>query len=298
MCKIVSLINLKGGVGKTTTTVAIAEFLAREKGEKVLVIDLDPQTNATVMLIDQNKWKEANDNKRTINQMFLDKINRTSFFDIESSIIKGVSNIGNGIPNLHLLPSSIDLLDIYDSIPMINHMTSFSESPITVLAGNLSEEIINRYDYILIDCPPNLGVITLNGIYLSQYYLIPVIADILSTYGIPQIWNKINKTSNDIKKINRGYNIQALGVIITKYRVQSRMHRETADDLRARSKLSTTDKNYVPYVFKSHIKETNKISEATDISLQINTLKQKYGYDSEVYSAYEDIVNEFITRTK
>ena len=73
MGKIISLINLKGGVGKTTTTVALAEFLTFEKRKKVLVIDLDPQTNATVMLINQEVWKKANDEGRTIHQMFLDK---------------------------------------------------------------------------------------------------------------------------------------------------------------------------------------------------------------------------------
>jgi chromosome partitioning protein len=298
MGKIISLINLKGGVGKTTTTVALAEFLTLEKRKKVLVIDLDPQTNATVMLINQEVWKEANDNKRTIHQMFLDKLNDTDYFDIHKSIIKGVSSIGGGISNLDLLPSSIDLLDVQDRIPMINQMNSFAQSPITVLANYLTQEIIDEYDYILIDCPPNLGVITLNGIYLSDYYLIPVVADILSTYGIPQIKDRINKVSANIKSINRGYNIKPLGIVITKFRLQSRMHRETRDDLILRSKLSETDKSSVPEVFKDYVKETTRISEATDIDVHISTLKQKYGYNQEVYDAYESITNEFILRAK
>ncbi|MBU3197647.1 ParA family protein [Clostridium algidicarnis] len=298
MGKVISLINLKGGVGKTTTTVALAEFLTLEKRKKVLVIDLDPQTNATVMLINQDAWKRANDNKRTIHQMFLDKLNDTDYFDIYKSIIKGVSSIGGGIPDLHLLPSSIDLLDVQDRIPMINQMNSFAQSPITVLANYLTQQIIDEYDYILIDCPPNLGVITLNGIYLSDYYLIPVVADILSTYGIPQIKDRINKVSVNIKSINRSYNIKPLGIVITKYRMQSRMHRETRDDLILRSKLAETDKRSVPQVFKVYVKETTRISEATDIDVQINTLKQKYGYSQEVYDAYENITNEFIRRVK
>ncbi|MEY8001919.1 ParA family protein [Clostridium sp. Mt-5] len=298
MGKVISLINLKGGVGKTTTTVALAEFLTFEKGKKVLVIDLDPQTNATVMLINQKVWKKANDNKRTIHQMFLDKLNNTDYFDIRKSIIKGVSSINGGIPNLDLLPSSIDLLDAQDRIPMINQMNSFAPSPITVLANCLTQELIDEYDYILIDCPPNLGVITLNGIYLSDYYLIPVVADILSTYGIPQIKDRINKVSDNIKLINRTYNIKPLGIVITKYRMQSRMHRETRDDLISRSKLPETDKSSVPKVFKDYIKETTRISESTDIDVKINTLKQKYGYSQQVYDAYESITNEFILRAK
>lgn len=298
MGKIVSLINLKGGVGKTTTTVALAEFLSKEYNKKVLVIDLDPQTNATVMLINQDKWKEANDNNRTIHQMFLDKIKETNKFDIEKSIIKGVSGIAGGIPNLDLLPSSIDLMNIQDAIPMISQMNSFSQSPITVLASYLTQDIIDNYDYILIDCPPNLGIITLNGIFLSDYYLIPVVADILSTYGIPQIMDRISKVSSDIKTINRGYNIKPLGIIITKYRVQSRMHRQTKDDLIARSLLPANDKGHVPKVFKEFVKETTRISEATDIDIPISTLKQKYGYDSEVYEKYLSITQEFMQRVK
>ncbi|NLU08438.1 MAG: AAA family ATPase [Clostridiales bacterium] len=162
MAKIVSLINLKGGVGKTTMTVALAEFLTFKHDKKVLVVDLDPQTNATVMLIDQDMWKDANDNNRTICQMFKDKIDGTNLFDIRNSIIKGVSNVKVENENLDLLPSSINLMDIQDSLPLINTKTNFAQSPITVLASYLNNDIINYYDYILIDCPPNLGLITLN----------------------------------------------------------------------------------------------------------------------------------------
>lgn len=295
MGKIVSVINLKGGVGKTTTTVALTEFLVYEEGKRVLVIDLDPQTNSTVMLINQDRWKQANDEKKTLNQMFLDKLNNTNEFNIHDSIIKGVSVVGGGMKNLDLLPSSLDLLDIQDRIPMINPMSNFAQSPITVLASYLDDTIIDEYDYILIDCPPNLGVITLNGIYLSDYYLIPVVADILSTYGIPQIIDRINTVAKNIKTVNRGYNIQPLGIIITKYRVQSRMHRETKADLMARSNLPCTDKGYVPQVFNNCIKETTRVSEATDIDVKISTLKQKYAYDA-VYSEFKSIAQEFISK--
>ncbi len=298
MGKIVSLINLKGGVGKTTTTVALAEFLSFEKRKKVLVIDLDPQTNATVMLINQDQWKQANENGQTIHQMFLDKLNDTNKFDIQESIIKGVSSIGRGISRLHLLPSSIDLLDVQDRIPMINQLNNFAESPITVLANYLTQQIIDDYDYILIDCPPNLGAITLNGIFLSDYYLVPVVADILSTYGIPQITDRISKVAANIKTINRAYDIKPLGIVITKFRIQSRMHRETKEDLISRSKLVESDKRHVPDVFEAYIKETNNISEATDFDRPINTLKQKYGNSQEVFDAYESITNEFIRRVQ
>lgn len=294
MAKIVSLINLKGGVGKTTMTVALAEFLTFKHDKKVLVVDLDPQTNATVMLIDQDMWKDANDNNRTICQMFKDKIDGTNLFDIRNSIIKGVSNVKVENENLDLLPSSINLMDIQDSLPLINTKTNFAQSPITVLASYLNNDIINYYDYILIDCPPNLGLITLNGIFLSDYYLVPVIPDILSTYGIPQIIGRIKEVSKDFSSINRYYNIKPLGLIITKYRKQSSMHNRTIKDLKSRNLLDSKDKMWVPELFNDIVKETNNVSEATDIDKPINTLKQKYGYNKEVYDAFEGITNEFI----
>lgn len=263
-----------------------------------MVIDLDPQTNATVMLISQEFWKYANEEGRTIYQMFLDKLDGTDKFDINNSIIRNVSSISNGIQGLDLLPSSINLLEVQDRIPMINQLSHFAQSPITVLASYLTQEIVDKYDYILIDCPPNLGAITLNGIFLSDYYLIPVVADILSTYGIPQINDRISKVAKDIKAINRSYDIKPLGIIITKFRIQSRMHRETRSDLIARSKLPQNDKRHVPNVFAYYVKETTRVSEATDIDTPIATLKQKYGYNQEIYDAYLGITNEFIMRVK
>lgn len=129
MAKVVSIINLKGGVGKTTTTVLLAEFLSLEYNKKVLVIDLDPQTNATVMLIKQDRWKIANDSNKTLKQMFLDKLNKEKKFDIKSSTIRNVSNIGNGIERLDLLPSSVDLISIQDKLPSIGKKLNFRKLP-------------------------------------------------------------------------------------------------------------------------------------------------------------------------
>lgn len=292
MGKIISVINLKGGVGKTTTTVALAEFLALKHNKKVLVIDLDPQTNATVMLIKQQVWKKANDDKKTIHQMFLDRIENTKNFDLKESIIKSVSNIGLGVQNLDLLPSSIDLIDIQDNLTMIRQEFSYSKSPITTLAENLTQEIIEEYDFVLVDCPPNLGIVTLNGLYISDYYLIPVVPDILSTYGIPQILDRIGKCSVEIRKINRNFNIKPLGILVTKYNEKNRMHVETKNDLVARGR-----RGMIPKVLSSLIWEASSVSEATDINKPLSTLKQKYKYDRRIYKAYDSIANEIILDT-
>ena len=87
MATVISFINLKGGVAKTTTTVAVAEMLDSEFGKKVLLIDLDPQTNATVMLIGDERWRTLNDQHQTIAQLFRDALNgETKTFDLAKAI--------------------------------------------------------------------------------------------------------------------------------------------------------------------------------------------------------------------
>src|SRR5712692_2945552 len=118
---VLSFINLKGGVGKTTTAVAVAEILAEEDRKHVLLVDLDPQTNATVTLISEDKWAEMDAEGRTIAQLFEDRLNphNPPRFDVETAIARSVSTINDGISRLDLLPSSIRLIDLQDRIPMI-----------------------------------------------------------------------------------------------------------------------------------------------------------------------------------
>src|SRR6476646_3085481 len=112
MAYVTSIINLKGGVGKTTITVALAHFLALEHGKRVLVVDLDPQTNATVSLIPEMEWKRRDEAGRTIYQLFVDQVKRTTRFDADESIVRDVSNVGGGVKGLDLLPSSLGLIKI------------------------------------------------------------------------------------------------------------------------------------------------------------------------------------------
>ncbi|TAL47167.1 hypothetical protein EPN87_03650, partial [archaeon] len=133
MPKIISTINLKGGVGKTSMTVALAEFLAHEHNKKVLLIDLDPQTNATISLIDEKTWLQKDNNGETLAQLFKDKLEKTDKFNINNAIIKNVSNLGGGIENLDLLPSSLKLIEIQDSLPLISAGRFHVVSPVTIL---------------------------------------------------------------------------------------------------------------------------------------------------------------------
>lgn len=295
MGKVISFINLKGGVGKTTTTVALAEFLTFEFGKKVLVIDLDPQTNATILLIDQDTWKNANENNKTIYQMFFDELNKTKAFNINDAIIKNTTNLRGGNKNLHLLPSSIDLIDISDRLSELDENHEINDKSIPILSKHLTQELIDAYDYVLIDCPPNLGLITLNGIYVSDYYVIPVIPDILSTYGIPQMITKMDATTRKIKMLNPSCNLSELGIIISKMIKNSGMHKRTLSDLKDRQNLSRNDSSYVPKLFNSIIYQRDSSSNIADFDQVINTMKMKY---SSNYNDYRNLTAEFIERTQ
>lgn len=262
MTHVLSTINLKGGVGKTTTTVALAEFLSAEMQKDVLVIDLDPQTNATVMLIGEKKWKKLNKNGHTIANLFndaLDPENRR--FDLEKTIQKNVSNV-SGANTVDLIPSSLDLIYLQDRLPTMPSGRFHANSPVDVLRKAVKRRLGN-YDVVIIDCPPNLGIITLNGLRISERYLIPTIPDILSTYGIPQIRSRVKEFSKEIAE-----DITPLGIVITKYQANSRVHNSTEKDLR-------NNKDYV--VFDTVIQQANQFSSAAENVGQA-TLKQKWGY--------------------
>ena len=208
---VLSFINLKGGVGKTTTAVA-AQFLAHEERKHVLLVDLDPQTNATVSVISEERWADLDADGRTIAQLFRDRLNPQDEpkFDVESAIVRGVSTINDGIPRLDLLASSIQLIDIQDRIPMIALSGNFTANPLEILRVAL-QPIIDRYDYVIIDCPPSLGTVTKNGLRISTGYVIPTIPDIVSTWGIYQIIDNIRRFAADISRP-----IPALGIVATK----------------------------------------------------------------------------------
>lgn len=272
MTQVISLINLKGGVGKTTTTVQIAECLVSEFGQKVLVIDLDPQTNATVALIGEEKWEHLDREGQTIFHLFEDKLEHKHIFNLEKAIQKNASNL-EGMEDLHLLASSIRLIDIQDRISDVAQKTNYALAPFEVIKLCL-KDILLDYDYVLIDCPPNLGTITRNGIEISDYFLIPTIPDALSTYGIPQIIKTIHQFSQD-----RNLKIRCLGLVITKYISISTAHQRGKQTLEPRFKEIFRALNLpLAPVFRTIIPQANATAEAVNFHNSSNTtFKKKYG---------------------
>jgi len=276
--KVISFINLKGGVAKTTTTVGSATVLAGEHGKKVLVVDLDPQTNCTTMLVGEDKWKELDDNKHTLATLFEDVINESNNFDMDATLQKNVSQIAN-VKGLDLIPSSLRMIDVQDRLATVPQGKFFANNPTEIIKKAL-KPIINNYDYVLIDCPPNMGLITLNGIRISDAYVIPTIPDVLSTYGIPQIISRVTEFSDNI-----GEEIECLGIVATKVRGPSSLHSRTLEQL---------SRGHDAPLFETKFYENNQMSEAAEC-IPVTTLRQKWGYQGQ-YDRFNCFVREIMSK--
>ncbi len=276
MTHVVATINLKGGVGKTTTTAALAEMLSGEFGQRVLLIDLDPQTNLTIMTIGEQRWGELDAAGGTLATLFEVALgDRPGPVDVSTLIQRQVSALSS-VTSVDLLPSSLRLIGLQDRI------TDIADGPTEVLARALKPVLVD-YDYVLIDCPPNLGAMTLNGLRLADAYLIPTIPDVMSTYGIGPVQERVRQFADEW-----GTSIVELGVVVTKYRKASAVHRNTVDDLNRNRQISM--------VFPSLIPEANQIAAAAEYA-DFGTLRKKYGNDGQ-FAALRDLAQDFIATTK
>jgi chromosome partitioning protein len=292
MAKVISMINLKGGVAKTTTTIQLAECLTSQFGKRVLVIDLDPQTNATIALISEERWEELDKQGDTLYHLFRDKLEGTTTFRIEDAIQTSVSNLK--LPKLSLLASSIRFIDVQDLMTDIPAKSGYSVSPMEVLRTAVSSQLDN-YDYVLIDCPPNLGFITRNGIEISDYYLIPTVTDTLSTYGVPQIVRKIHEFSTQRPSLK----IRCLGLVATKFMPSSSAQQRGLANLPARfaEPFDRLKLQRAP-IFATRMPQANATAEAMDFSGTSSSFKEKYGYQSsggrKLHEYVTDLTREFI----
>jgi chromosome partitioning protein len=215
---VLSFINLKGGVGKTTSAVNVAATLARReikwdkatKPASVLLIDLDPQSNASLTLLNKEQYKEIDDADKTLYKLFENEISRNDdsetfeLGDIRVTPIKGL--------NLDLLPSSLKLIDIQDKL-VGYHRYYLSATDILFNALNkLKNPEGKAYTHIIFDCPPSLGLITLNALSLSRYFIVPTLLDAYSHWGLDKIDERVNR----LKRCKASCEVELLGVFYSK----------------------------------------------------------------------------------
>lgn len=287
MTYVISVINLKGGVGKTTTTVAMAEILAGELGKRVLVVDLDPQTNSTTMLMGEAAWKDANVAGHTLESLFKDSLRPDGDaprFDLEKTLVREASPI-KAVKTLDLLPSSLDLIDVQDDLASARGGKYHTTRPVELLQKATSS-LIPDYDYVLIDCPPNLGIITLNGIRMSQGYVIPTKPDILSTYGIPQIMNRVAGFAEEVT-----HRVVPLGTIVNMYRLGVNIHENTIRGLKREAEVGK-----VPKLFRAFIPYGSRVEEAAEFA-SVSTLRQRWG-PASLFGQLKDLTEELTERAE
>ncbi|MGR3179595.1 MAG: ParA family protein [Candidatus Anammoxibacter sp.] len=245
----IAITNQKGGVAKTTTTVNLGACLAK-LDRKVLLLDLDPQGNLS-------SWLGIN-----INQ--LDK----SLYDVFLGKAKITDIITNPFNNLDIAPSNVSLANVERIFA--NH-----DGREKILQKRLSP-IINQYDYILFDCPPSLGLLTINALTTVREIIIPLETKVLSLNGLVTLVN----TAQLIKKsLNRNLNIT--GIVACKYDQRTNLSRMVVEKIK---------KGFNNKVFNTIIRESTKLAECPISNLPITQ------YAPHSYGAYDylDLANEVI----
>ena len=251
MGKVISVANQKGGVGKTTTSVNISTILAK-KGKKVLLIDTDPQGNAT-------------------SGLGIEKNFENSVYDVIIGDIKVEDAIlETEIKNLKVCPSNINLAGAeVELVSMISREYRLKEK---------LEEVKEKFDYIIIDCPPSLGLITLNAFTSSNSVLIPVQCEYYALEGLGQLINTIELVK---KHLNKELEIE--GAVLTMYDARTNLSNQVVKEV----------KNYFgEKVYKTVIPRNVRLSEAPSFGMPITI----YDPRSKGAKCYDKLVKEIIKK--
>jgi chromosome partitioning protein len=221
--KVVSIINYKGGVGKTTITSNIATYAA-SKGKRVLMIDLDPQTNLTLSFMTNEKWIESYAEEKTLRNFFCPILNGTGPTTPLSSLVipLKIEDV-----DLSLISSHLELISVDTDLAMClgggnEQILKYNFLTVHNYLRNAIRTLEGDYDMVLIDCPPSFNTVVKNALTASDFYLVPAKMDYLSTLGIEQLHRNSNlyveKHNQFVEEVGKPFtNIfpKTLGVVPT-----------------------------------------------------------------------------------
>lgn len=254
MVKIISIANQKGGVGKTTTSVNLAAALGILE-KSILLIDADPQANATSGISSEIDKKQIGTYDVLLNTK-----------NINEAIKKTKS------PNFDIIQANIDLVAI--EIELVN------KSKREFMLKKALEKLSKKYDYILIDCPPSLGLITLNAFTASDSILIPIQCEYFALEGLGKLLNTIKS----VQKIHNN-NLDIEGLLLTMYDSRLRLSNQVVEEVR---------KHFGKMVFRTIIQRNIRLSEAPSFGENI------IDYDATSRGAknYLSLANEILKKKK
>jgi chromosome partitioning protein len=255
--KIIAVANQKGGVGKTTTAINLAAALA-EAGERVLVIDLDPQGNASTGL-----GIEVEDRHFTTYDLLLEEV------DLKSVILPTVT------PDLMIVPATVDLSSA-DLELMSNEKRSF------LLRDALRQASMDSFelDYILIDCPPSLNLLTVNAMIAAHSVLVPLQSEFFALEGLSQLMLTIREVRQTGNR-----NLRIEGIVLTMYDRRNNLSLQVEQDAR---------ENLGELVFRTRIPRNVRVSEAPSFAMPVLT----YDTTSKGAQAYRALAREVLEKNR
>lgn len=250
MAKIIAVANQKGGVGKTTTAVNLSACLA-VKNKKVLVIDIDPQGNTTSGLgVDKNAVRQS------IYDVIINEV------DIEDTLVP------TKVDNLMLSPSNINLAGAeVELVSVISREMRLKAA---------LEDIKNKFDFIMIDCPPSLGLLTVNSLTAADTILVPIQCEYYALEGLSQLMNTVKIVQ---KHLNR--NLRVEGVVLTMFDARTNLSIQVVDEVK---------KYFGNKVYRTIIPRNVRLSEAPSYGLPIILYDEK----SKGAECYMDLAEEVI----
>lgn len=248
--KVISFINMKGGVGKTTLSVNMAYCLAKEFGKKMLLVDIDPQFNATQYLIPTQEYieqYETRQTKRTVCDILTgpagsvpDTVSggEISEGDSEVTLKEVTRSIYSNEGKLDFIASALRLMELENSKRGAEHRLN-----------NFIEKIKEAYDFIFVDCPPTMSFFTLSAYLASDGYIIPIKPDHLSSVGLPLLERALRDYQD-----NFGHKVTRIGIVFVMVDERTNLMREIRRTLRGG--------RYGESVFENHLRQSTTIAEA------------------------------------
>ena len=251
MAKIISLVNQKGGVGKTTTAINLAACLSVAE-KKTLLIDLDPQGNASVGLgLDKTSFENSNIYHAIIGEI-----------PITQAIYK------TELPFLDVVPSDTNLVGA--EIELVGALAR------EVKLKACLKPILGNYDYIIIDCPPSLGLLTINSLTASNGFIVPLQTEYFAMEGLAQLLKTVEMINSSINP-----DLVLVGIVLTLFDTRNNLHKQVSEEIRA---------HFGAKVFASVIPRNIKLSECPSFGKPIIL----YDIESKGSEAYLSLAKELI----